>query len=110
MVVAKGVFGVQVLVPGVGSGALHIGSYGLVIAALTLVGALLFDGMVHIAPRPALYFRWLFGLLTALAAVLPFTAAADLTSQIVLSGLNLLVGALILALVPLAASRTRIGR
>ena len=63
--------------------------------------------MIHFAPRPGVFFGWLGGLATLLAALIPFTTAAPLQSQLILGGMNLLVGAVILVLVPAAAVSAR---
>lgn len=108
MVVANGILGVPIVWGDGGSTSLvHISSYGLLAAASAIVVAALYDAMIHFAPRPGVFFGWLGGLATVLAALLPFTTPAPLQSQIVLGGMNLVVGALILALIPSAAISAR---
>ena len=107
MIVANGILRVPVVF---GNGTLdlvHISTYGMIAAAVALVVAGLYDAMIHFAPRPGVFFGWLGGLATLLAALMPFTTAAPLQSQLVLGGMNLLVGAVILALVPAAAVSAR---
>ena len=60
--------------------------------------------MLHIAPRPTLYYCWLTGLLTVLATLIPFTmSAAHLSAQVAWPARILLVGLVIVILVPFAA-------
>jgi hypothetical protein len=81
--------------------------YGLVAAAIALGAAGLFDGMLHVAPRPVAYYSWLIALLTILAALLPFTTTAVIGSQIAVSAMNLGVGLIVMILVPMAAVNAR---
>jgi hypothetical protein len=82
-------------------------SYALIAAAITFGAAALFDAMLHVAPRPAAYYGWLVAMLTLLAVVVPFANTASLHSQIALAATNLAVGAVIAALVPMAAVTAR---
>ena len=108
MIVAQGILGIPVLFGGSSSVDLvHISSYGLIAAAAALVVAAVYDAMIHFAPRPGTFFGWLGGLATLLVALLPFTSAAPLQSQLVLGAMNLMVGAVILVLVPAAAVSAR---
>lgn len=108
MIIANGILGIPIVWGNGGSVDLvHISSYGLLAAAAALVVAGLYDAMIHFAPRPGVFFGWLGGLGTLLAALIPFTTPAPLQSQIVLGGMNVLVGAVILALVPSAAISAR---
>ena len=54
----------------------HAVSYGLLAAGIAFVAAALYNAMLHIAPRPTLYYCWLTGLLTVLATLIPFTMSA----------------------------------
>ena len=82
----------------------HAVSYGLLAAGIAFAAAALYNAMLHIAPRPTLYYCWLTGLLTVLATLIPFTmSAAHLSAQVALAGTNLLVGLVIVILVPFAA-------
>jgi hypothetical protein len=111
LVVAQGIVHVPVLFVG-GSGLVpvHAAVYGLVTALIALAAGGLYNGMLHVAPRPAVYYSWLIGLLTLLAGLLPFTTTAVLSSQIALAAMNVLVGLIILVMVPLAAENARTER
>jgi hypothetical protein len=85
----------------------HVGAYGLIAALLALGMSMLFVAIAHFAPRPSLYFGWLGGLGVLLAVVLPFTMTLPLVSQAIFAGINALVGAVIVILVPLAVVRER---
>jgi hypothetical protein len=108
LVVAQGILGVSVLL---GSGSaltpINVAEYGLAGAAIALLAAGLFAGMIRIAPKPAAYFGWLAGLVTVLATLLPFTTTATLHSQLALAAINLAVGLVIAVGIPLAASNAR---
>jgi Family of unknown function (DUF6069) len=111
LVVAHGIAHVPVLfLDGSGLVPVHAAVYGLVTALIALVAAGLYNGMLHVAPRPAVYYCWLIGLLTLLAGLLPFTTAAVLSSQVALAAMNVLVGLIILVMVPLAAENARTER
>jgi len=62
-------------------------------------------GELRTAARPL--FRWIVGLVTLLAALLPLTTGAVLVDQLALAGINLVVGLVITGLVPVAAVRSR---
>jgi hypothetical protein len=107
LIVARGILHIPVLLPHsmtVGLAA----AYGLASAGIALVAALLYFGMLHLAPRPGLYYGWVVGLFTVLAVLLPFTAPAMLSAQIAFAAMNLLVGLVILTLVPVSADNARI--
>jgi hypothetical protein len=103
LVVAHGVARVPVLFAADGRlTAVSALGYGLVVAAAALVAAAVYDAVLLTAPRPTLYFAWLAATLTALAVVLPFTAAVPLGAAVALAGANLLSGAVITCLLPMA--------
>ncbi len=108
LVVAHGIVHVPVLL---GSGSsltpVHSALYGLSVVGLALAAAGLFDGMLHVAPRPITYYSWIVALVTALATLLPFTSTAGLHSQIAFAVMNLAVGLTIAILVPMAAVNAR---
>lgn len=64
---------------------------------------MLYFAMLNVAPRPALYYGWIVGLITVLAVLLPFTGGLAVISAAALAGINLLVGLMILTLMPFAA-------
>jgi hypothetical protein len=81
--------------------------FGLASAGLALVAAALYDGMLHVAPRPTAYYASVAALVTTLATLLPFTMAATLHSQIVMAAMNLGVGLVAVILIPMAAVNAR---
>ncbi|MTD16930.1 hypothetical protein GIS00_23630 [Nakamurella sp. YIM 132087] len=109
MVVAGGIFHIPALAAA-GDGTLsegHLAFYGLSIAVIALAAGLIYDGMLHFAPRPMLFFGWLAGLGAVLAAVTPFALGESLHTQIALAVINLLAGTAIMGLIPLAAIAAR---
>ena len=105
LVVAHGIVHVPVEL---GSGhAINSGMYGLLLVVLALGAAALFDGMLHVAPRPITYYSWLMAMVTALATLLPFTTSVGLHSQIAFAAMNLATGLVIMILIPFAAVNAR---
>jgi hypothetical protein len=82
-------------------------AYAVAAAGIALFAGALFNGMLRVAPRPALYYAWIAGIVTILATLLPFATTAAMHSKIALGGLNLAVGILIALLIPLAAQHAR---
>jgi hypothetical protein len=78
---------------------LRIGSAAAAIAATGLLHLLLVA-----APRPLTYFSWIVGLLTAAAAVIPFTYSANLAVAFAQGIIHLVVGAAIGSLLSGAAA------
>jgi hypothetical protein len=92
---------------GIGLDGVHSTVYGLAAAGIALGAATLYYGMLHVAPRPAVYYSWLAIVTTLLAAVIPFATPAALNAQIALAGLNVVVGLVITGLVPVAAVQAK---
>lgn len=92
--VIRGVMDIPVLAP---EEAGYLGDAGTVVYALmAAVAALLATGLLHLllvaAPRARAFFGWIIGLVTAVAAVTPFTQGAELPSQIATAVINLVAG------------------
>ncbi len=108
MIIAHDIVHVPVLF---GSGAtqipVHTAAYGLFVAVIVFAAAALYNGLLHICPRPTTYYSWLIAMLTALTVLLPFTSTAALNSQIAFGAMNLMVGLIVLLLVPMAAVNAR---
>lgn len=107
LVIAQDLLKVPVSLASIGLDGAHAGTYGLLAALVALLAALAYDGMLAFAPRPAIYYGWLTGLLVALAVLLPFAAPVAIGSQLALGLINLVVGVSIMVLVPVAASNAR---
>lgn len=107
IVIAQDLLKVPLSLASIGLAGAHLGTYGLVAALIALLAALAYDGMLAFAPRPAVYYGWLTGLLVALAVLLPFSAPVAIGSQLALGLINLVVGVAIMVLVPVAASNAR---
>ncbi|RKS05668.1 hypothetical protein DFP74_1273 [Nocardiopsis sp. Huas11] len=92
--VIRGVMGIPVLAP---EEAGYLGDVGTVVYALMAgVAALLATALLQMlllsAPRPRAFFGWIIGLVTAVAAVTPFTQGAEPASQIATAMMNLVAG------------------
>jgi hypothetical protein len=107
LVIAQDLLKVPVSLASIGMAGAHVGTYGMVAALVALLAALAYDGMLAFAPRPAIYYGWLTGLLVTLAVLLPFAAPVAVYSQLALALVNLVVGVSIMVLVPVAASSAR---
>ena len=108
LILAHGIVHIPVLFSSDGRlSPVHATSYALLAALFTLLAAGLFDGMLHIAPRPALFFGWIVGLITLLTVLTPFATTAALDSKIALAAMNLGIGVIIMILVPMSAVRAR---
>ncbi|WP_435110823.1 DUF6069 family protein [Nocardiopsis synnemataformans] len=98
--VFRGVFGVPVLAP---EDAGNLGDASTVVYALmAAVAALLATGLMHMlllsAPRAMKFFGWILGLITAIAAVAPFSEPVDTSSQVSTAVINLVTGVAIITL------------
>ncbi|MEV2274321.1 DUF6069 family protein [Nocardiopsis sp. NPDC049922] len=111
--IIRGVLGIPVLAP---EEAGYLGGTGIVAyASVAAAAALLATGLLHVllltAPRPRAFFGWMMGLMTAVAAVTPFTQGAELASQIATAVVNLVAGVAIATLLGgvagTAAARSR---
>ena len=65
-------------------------------AAAAAAGALIATGLLHIlllwAPKPYLFFGWVLGLATAIAALVPYTFEAEVAAKVATSLINLAIG------------------
>jgi hypothetical protein len=65
-------------------------------AGAAFLAAIVATGLLHLllmsAPQPYRFFGWIVGLATAIAALLPYTTDAELSSKVVTSVLNLAIG------------------
>jgi len=65
-------------------------------AAAAFAGALVATGLLNVlllwSPRPYLFFGWIIGLATAVAALLPFTFDAELAAKVATCAVNLAIG------------------
>jgi hypothetical protein len=94
VVVARGLFHIPVLAPK-GKGAFGDAStWQLALAAA--VGALVATALLHLlllfTPQPFAFFGWIVALVTAVAALLPFTADAQLSAKVATAVINLVIG------------------
>jgi Family of unknown function (DUF6069) len=101
LVLAHGIMHVSVLAGA--NNPMNAAHYGLAVAGVTLAAAGLYLGMLHVAPRPTVYYSWLAAMATVLLTLLPFTTSTGLHSELVFAAMNLAVGAAITVLVPMAA-------
>ena len=109
ILVCRGLLDVQVLAPK-GNGVWGDASTG-VYALSAFVAGLLATGIVQVlymyTPSPRAFFAWIIGLLTILAAVIPFIATAKRSDRIATAVINLLIGLAIYSLVSSSAERSR---
>jgi hypothetical protein len=101
VLIARGLFDVPLLAPtreGTLGDASTAGLAGLAAAA-----ALLATGLMHLllvsTPRPGQFFRWIMGLATVIAAIIPFMTGAEQSTKIATAAIYVAIGATIASLV-----------
>ncbi|WP_030158262.1 DUF6069 family protein [Glycomyces sp. NRRL B-16210] len=100
ILLVRGVLGVHILSPS------DAGAYGDATTTTYAFGAfgaaILATGVLHLLlmlmPRPMSFFNWIMLLVIAVGVLIPFTAAAELQSQIATAGINLVIGICIMSL------------
>jgi hypothetical protein len=102
LLVARGVFGVPVLVQNRDGQVVtaSLFTYAGLAALGALVATALMDLLLHAAPKPFTFFTWIVLLATFVAGVLPLTVKVNLDSTIATIIGNLLIGFTILAIIP----------
>lgn len=110
ILLVRGVLDVHILSPD------DAGAYGDATTTTYAFGAfgvaVLATGVLHVLlllmPRPMSFFNWIMLLVIAVGVLIPFTAAAELESQIATAAINLVVGICIMSLLnSVAAIATR---
>jgi hypothetical protein len=101
VLIARGLFEVPLLAP-TGEGTLGDASTaGL--AGLAAAAALLATGLMHLlllsTPRPGQFFRWIMGLATLIAAIVPFMTDAEANTKIATAAIYVAIGATIASLI-----------
>lgn len=113
MFVVHGLFGVSILAPR-GSGVwgeASLGWYAFGAALFALAATALIHGLALFTPRPMRFFGWIVVLVTAVATLAPYAAAAPFSAAFATSVLNLILGIAIGSLVAGSArSATRAAR
>ncbi|THV31252.1 DUF6069 family protein [Glycomyces paridis] len=113
ILLVRGVLGVHILSPS------DAGAYGDVTTTTYAFGAfaaaILATGVLHLLlllmPRPMSFFNWIMLLVIAVGVLIPFTAVAEVESQIATAALNLVIGICIMSLLnSVGAIATRAAR
>ncbi|MEU6249877.1 DUF6069 family protein [Glycomyces sp. NPDC047010] len=113
ILLVRGVLGIHILSPS-DAGAYGdtttttyaFGAFGIAILATAAVHLLLM-----LMPRPMAFFNWIMLLVIAVGVLIPFTASAELESQIATAAINLVIGLCIMSLLnSVAGIATRAGR
>jgi hypothetical protein len=86
-------------------GDAHTGEYVLVAALVALVAAGLLYLLMLSTPQPALFFRWIIGLVTLIAVVYPFSSGAPLDQKVATAAVNLVLGVAIGSLLTATSAR-----
>ena len=93
LLIARGIADVAVLVEKDGQ-LVNAETWWYALAAVA--GAVLATGLLNVlllwSPRPYLFFGWIVGLATAVAALLPYTSEAAMGSRVATSVINLAIG------------------
>ena len=103
-VVILDVFDIELLEPPIG-GSRGLGWGGAALVAAVLGGVVLLLLMMT-TPRPTVFFGWIVALVTATAAVLPFTRDAATEAQVATCALCLLIGLVVGTSLGAVAGRT----
>ncbi|MFC4909535.1 DUF6069 family protein [Actinomadura gamaensis] len=109
VLIARGVFGVELLAPKRAGtiGDSEVGGYVFLAGAGALVATLILQVLALLTPEPLSFFSWIVGLITLIFAVAPFTTDAALSSQFATGLINLCVGLTILSLLPRSGYASR---
>lgn len=94
IVLARGVFDIPILAreeDGVWGDASTVW-YAAVSVVAALVATALVQGLIRTTPEPRKFFGWIIGLVTVIAALLPFTSGADWDAKIATAVLNVIIG------------------
>lgn len=94
IVLSRGVFDIPILAreeDGVWGDASTVW-YAAVSALAALVATALVQGLIRTTPEPRRFFGWIIGLVTVIAALLPFTSGADWDAKIATAVLNVIIG------------------
>lgn len=103
-VVVLDVFDVKLLKPPIGESR-GLGWAGAALVAAALGGVILLL-LVMTTPRPRVFFGWIVALVTATAAVLPFTRDATTEAQVATCALSVLIGLVVGTSLGAVAGRT----
>jgi len=79
--------------------------YTFAAAAAALVATALMHLLLLAAPRPQMFFAWIIGLATVIAAVFPFSTTAPLSQKMATAVVNLVLGIVIGSLISGVAAR-----
>ena len=79
--------------------------YSLAAAAAALVATAIMHLLLFASPRPRLFFGWIIGLATLIAAVYPFSTTAPMSQKMATAVINLVLGVAIGSLVNGTAAR-----
>jgi len=107
ILICRWTLNIPVLAPA-GDGAwgnAHTGEYALISAVVALVAAGLLYLLALSTPQPGLFFRWIMGLVTAVAVVYPFSTHAPVDQKFATAILDLVIGLAIISLLTAMAAR-----
>src|SRR5215469_345573 len=107
ILVCRWLFNIAILAPR-GDGAWGNAStawYSLAAAAGALVATAVMHLLLLATPRPRLFFGWIIGLATLIAAVYPFSTTAPMSQKVATAVINLVLGIAIGSLVSGTAAR-----
>jgi Family of unknown function (DUF6069) len=108
VLVCRWLFGIPLLAPK------QDGAYGdahtTALVLLAAAAALIATALVHLlmlgTPRPLTFFRWIIGLATVLAVLVPFSTTAPLTAKVATGVVDLVIGVAIASLLSGVAARS----
>jgi fatty acid desaturase len=108
VLVGRWLFHLSVLAPA--QDGTYGGAHTTALIVVAFVAALAATGLVHLlmvsTARPQMFFGWIVGLVTVIAAIFPFSTTAALDAKIATGLVNLAIGAVIGILVSGVAARS----
>ena len=106
ILLVRGVLQIPVLAPEEAGtyGSASTTSYAFGAFGIAILATGLLHMMIMFMPSPLSFFNWILGLITLVAALIPFTVNAEMESQIATASINLVTGICILSLLNTVAS------
>jgi hypothetical protein len=109
IVVARGVLHIPLLAPQQHGtwGSANTPTYAACAFASTLIATGLIHLLLLFVPQPFVFFGWILGMSTVLAAAEPFTSDASLSAKLATAAINLVLGVAVWSLVAGTANRSQ---
>jgi hypothetical protein len=109
IVIARGVLHIPLLAPQQHGtwGSANTPTYAACAFAATLIATGLIHLLLLFVPQPFVFFGWILGVATVVAAAEPFTSDASLSAKLATAAINLVLGVAVWSLVAGTANRSQ---